>query len=769
MRSHLLRLILLFLIAAGFVLSRASGTVAAVEPTPDAFMEQGLQAYQRGSFDQALTAWKQAADLYERDGKVGEQSRALAQAAEASESLGQVSQALQQLELALTLAQQTGDRTKIASVMESLGRAYLAARKPDAAVPHLTQALAMAQADKNRRLIAAIHNDLGIAQVAQEHDADALASFTTSAQEAQAAGDRPLTVRAYINAARMALKLNQPDNARNWLDRSFDALNDFEPSHDKAMNLIQVGLGYQQLRASMPAMSAPLLLRSAGVLLKAATVAEQIGDARMRSYADGYLGHVYETEYRYDEALQLTRRAVFTAQSANAPESLFRWQWQLGRLLAATSKLDEAIASYSNATATLRPIRMEVASAWGKDSFTGDDSVRAMFFEFADLLLQRASLTADQQAAEQYLRSARDAIETYKAAELRDYFRDDCVDTLQARITKLDTLTTGTAVVYPIVFADRLELLVSLPNGLKRLSIPVSSTTLTKEVRAFRKTVEKRTTRQYLPHAQQLYAWLIRPLEPDLASFEINTLVFIPDGPLRTVPMAALHDGKKFLIEKFAVATTPGLSLTDPRPIDREKVRMLSSGLTRAVQGYPSLPFVEEEINNIRPLYKGDQLLNADFLTPRLEQELKDHPYGILHIATHGWFASDTTQSYLLTYNGKLTMNELDRLIGLFRYRKDPLELLTLSACQTGVGDDRAALGLAGVAIKAGARSALATLWFINDEASATLVSEFYRELRNPKLSKAQALQHAQQKLLADRVYEHPAYWSPFLLLNNWL
>jgi CHAT domain-containing protein len=94
---------------------------------------------------------------------------------------------------------------------------------------------------------------------------------------------------------------------------------------------------------------------------------------------------------------------------------------------------------------------------------------------------------------------------------------------------------------------------------------------------------------------------------------------------------------------------------------------------------------------------------------------------------------------------------------------------LTLSACQTGIGDDRSALGLAGVAIKAGARSALATLWFINDEASATLVSEFYRELRNPKLSKAQALQHAQQKLLADRVYEHPAYWSPFLLLNNWL
>ena len=769
MKSHLLRLVLLFILATGFVLAKASGTVAALEPTPDSLMTQGLQAYQRGSFDQALAAWKQAADLYERDGKIGDQSLALAQAAQASESLGQVGQALQQLELALTLAQQTGDRARIAAVMESLGRTYLAALKPDAAEQYLTQALAMAQADEDRRLIAAIHNDLGIAHVAQQHDADALAAFTTSAQEAQAAGDRPLTVRAYINAARMAMKLNQPDNARDWLDQAFDSLKDFEPTHDKAMNLIQVGLGYQQLRALMPAMDAPLLLRAAGVLLEATTVAERVGDARTRSYADGYLGHLYETEHRYDEALQLTRRAVFSAQSANAPESLFRWQWQLGRLLAATGKLDEAIASYGHATTTLRPIRLEVAAALGNDSFAGEDSARALFFEFADLLLQRASLTADPQGAERYLRSARDAIETYKAAELRDYFRDDCVDTLQARITKLDTLAAGTAVVYPIVFADRLELLVSLPNALKRLSIPVSSATLTQEVRAFRKTVEKRTTREYLPHAQQLYAWLIRPLEPDLASLRIDTLVFIPDGPLRTVPMAALHDGRQFLIEKFALATTPGLNLTDPKPIDRDKVRLLSSGLTRSVQGFPSLPFVEEEINTIRTLYQGDQLLNAEFSTPRLEQELKDHPYGILHIATHGWFASDTTQSYLLTYNGKLTINELDRLIGLFRYRKDPLELLTLSACQTGIGDDRSALGLAGVAIKAGARSALATLWFINDEASATLVSEFYRQLRNPKLSKAQALQLAQQRLLADRVYEHPAYWSPFLLLNNWL
>lgn len=769
MTSNLTRLFCVVIVATSLMLAKASGTVAAVEPNPDTLMTQGLQAYQRGAFDQALAAWKQAAQLYELQWKGREQTQALVQAAQASESLGQVSQAIQQLELALTLAQQTGDRVLIASVLENLGRTYLAARKPDAAMQYLTQALDIAKADGIPRLIPSIHNDLGLAHVSQQRHENALDSFTASAEGAQATGDRPLAVRAQINAARVALKLNHPDAARNWLDQALDGVKDFEPSHDKATSLIHIGLGYQQLLPEMPAMNSPLLLRAAGVLVEAATVAEKIGDRRTLSYADGYLGHLYETEHRYDEALHLTRRAVFSAQSANAPESLYRWQWQLGRLLAATGKLDEAITSYAQAIETLRPIRMEVASVLGSSSLSGEDSVRPLFFELADLLFQRASLTADAKTAEAYLRDARDAIEAYKAAELRDYFRDECVDALQARLTKLDTVSPTTAVVYPIVFPDRTELLVSLPTGFLRVAVPITAPVLTEEVRAFRRLVEKRTTREYLPHAQQLYDWLIRPLESELIRLKIQTLVLVPDGVLRTIPMSALHDGTSFLIEKFAVALTPGLYLTDPRPLDREKIRFLAGGLTKSVQGFPSLPYVAEEVDAIRTLYQADQLLNQEFRTPLLEQELRDSRYGILHIATHGRFSTDADDSFLLTFDGKLTMTTLDRLIGLFRFRQDPLELLTLSACQTAVGDDRAALGLAGVAIKAGARSALATLWFINDEASAALISEFYRQLRDPSVSKATALQRAQTKLLGDRVYEHPAYWSPFLLLNNWL
>ena len=763
------RLALALVVMAGLLLAGTSRKLSAAEPSPEALMQQGLDAYHQGSFDRALASWKQAAQLYEQAGKIREQSQALVQLAQASEAIGQVGQALQHLELALALAQRNQDSLWTATVLENLGRTYLTAGKPDPAMQYLTQALEIATAQREQRLIATVHNDLGLLQASQSRYTEALDSFVAGTKGAMEAGDRPLAVRTQINAARVALKLNQPDAARNWFDQALDGLKDFEPSHDKATGLIQVGLGYHELRGAMPSMSTPLLLRAVGVFAEAAAAAEKIGDKRTLSYANGYLGHLYETEYRYDEGLLLTRRAIFSAQAANAPESLYRWQWQLGRLLAATGELDEAIAAYKHAVTTLRPIRTEVASALATASLTGDESVRPLFFELADLLLQRASLTGDAAAAMPHLLAARDSIEAYKAAELREYFKDECVDALQARITKFDRLAADTAVVYPIMFSTRLELLVSLPSGLIRIAVPVSADALTKEIRLFRRTVEKRTTREYLAHAQQIYDWLVRPLEPELAAQKISTLVFVPDSALRTIPMAALHDGSTFLINKFAIALTPGITLTDPRPLNREKIRFLATGLTKAVQGFPSLPYVAEEVEAIHTLYQSDELMNQDFRAVRLEQELRDGRYGILHIATHGKFSTSVNDSFLLTFDEKLTMSTLDRLIGLFRFREDPLELLTLSACQTGVGDDRAALGLAGVAIKAGARSAVATLWFINDEASAALVSEFYRQLRDPSLSKAVALQRAQVKLLGDRVYEHPAYWSPFLLLNNWL
>jgi len=384
-----------------------------------------------------------------------------------------------------------------------------------------------------------------------------------------------------------------------------------------------------------------------------------------------------------------------------------------------------------------------------------------------DILLKRTDPAQKPDVSQQDLIEARLAIESLKAAELREYFQDECVDAARSRVTRLDTISKMAVVIYPIVLPDRTEVLVNMPSGLKRFSVHVTADTLKEEVNIFRKRLEKSTTFEFMPHAQTLYNWLIRPMEKELAG--ADTIVFVPDGPLRTIPIGALHDGKQFLIARYATAITPGLDLTDPRPLKREKARVLLAGLTDGVQGFPPLPFVSSELKDIQGMYANNLLLNRDFRSASFEKELQNKEFSIVHIASHGNFASDVNNTFLLTYDDKLTMDKLSQYIGLFRFRSEPLELLTLSACETAAGDERAALGLAGVTIRAGARSALATLWHVNDQASSFLVTEFYRQLANPSLSRAMALRNAQLKLMTDRSYEHPAFWSPFLLINNWL
>jgi CHAT domain-containing protein len=344
------------------------------------------------------------------------------------------------------------------------------------------------------------------------------------------------------------------------------------------------------------------------------------------------------------------------------------------------------------------------------------------------------------------------------------------VNVLRAKAKSVEILDPHAAVIYLIPLSRSTEVLVSLTSGIHRFTAGVSAETLAATVGEFRRHLETRTSNAYRVEAQQLYDWLIRPAQGLLTEKQINTLVFAPDGALRTIPLNALHDGKRFLIEEYAVAVSPGLSLMEPHPIQRKNVTLLVGGLSESVQGYPALDFVPTELEKIEPVYKSEALMNGTFVMPALNKKLTQEQFSIVHLASHGEFSSDAHKTFVLTYDGKLTLNNLEALIRPSQYRGKPVELLVLSACQTASGDDRAALGLAGVAVKAGARSALASLWSVNDQSTAFVISEFYHQLRDsPSTSKAQALQSAQVKMLSDRRYRHPCYWAPYLIIGNWL
>jgi CHAT domain-containing protein len=274
-----------------------------------------------------------------------------------------------------------------------------------------------------------------------------------------------------------------------------------------------------------------------------------------------------------------------------------------------------------------------------------------------------------------------------------------------------------------------------------------------------------------LPLSQQVYNWLIRPAEADLQASGVKTLVFVLDGPLRNIPMAALNDGQQYLMEKYGIALTPGLELLASQPLARGTLKVLIAGLSEARQGFSALPNVEVELKQIQSEVPGQELLNQQFTKTTIQNAIDAVPFPVVHLATHGQFSSKAEDTFILTWDGRINVNDLNNLLQRTDLRQsNPIELLVFSACETARGDNRAALGIAGVAVRAGARSTLATLWVVDDEATSALMVRFYKELTDATVTKAEALRRAQQSILQDSKYrQQPFYWAPYVLVGNWL
>ncbi|WP_446377291.1 CHAT domain-containing protein [Coleofasciculus sp. E2-BRE-01] len=365
-----------------------------------------------------------------------------------------------------------------------------------------------------------------------------------------------------------------------------------------------------------------------------------------------------------------------------------------------------------------------------------------------------------------------------------------------------DTLTTlkeqtgkSSGVVYVRSLTNHLELLLVLPQGYPiRKRIPTANAKeLQKTLTEFRQTVtDVYRPKAYLAPAQQLYNWIIAPLESELEEQGIDTLIFCMDAGLRTIPMTALHDGNQFLVEKYSIGSIPSMSLTNHRYNTIKNAQVLAMGASKFKDLSP-LPAVPNELQIItKELWSGQSFLNEDFTLNNLKQQRQQ--FGIIHLATHADFRpNDPSHSYIQLWDEKLRLNQL-RQIG---WNQSPqVELLVLSACRTAIGDANAELGFAGLAVNAGVKSALASLWYVSDGSTLALMSEFYRQLSQPDVTiKAEALQRAQIAMLRGQVrlengqlhgigmggiplpselkgrgnqdFSHPYYWAAFTMIGS--
>jgi CHAT domain-containing protein len=493
-----------------------------------------------------------------------------------------------------------------------------------------------------------------------------------------------------------------------------------------------------------------------GIALQAS---RKLGDRRAETYALGYLGQVYEQTQQKSEAQKLTEQALMIAQTMQAPEILYQWHWQLGRLLRSQGQTQVAIQSYGAAFQTLQSIRTDLAATSPDLQFSFRERVEPVYREYVEVLLTQPSQTN--------LKQARQAIESLRLAELDNFFRTAC---LAGKIVEIDALKTQSAVVYPIILRDRLEIILSLPGqSLRHYSVAIAQSELEATLEELRQNLEKPIT---TPEGKQLgkkvYDWLIQPIANDLQ--KTDTLVFVLDGALRNLPIATLYDGQRYLIERYSIALSPGLQLLNPQSLQNRELKAIVAGLTEERHGFSALANINSELKKIQSEVTSQVLLNQTFTTSKLREQVQALPFPIVHLATHGQFSSNADETFVLAWDKPIKVNELSSLL---RDRDDfqtqAIELLVLSACETAEGDKRAALGLAGIAVQAGARSTLASLWSLDDQSGAVFVGQFYRELAKGNVSKAEALRQAQLTLLRDPNFRHPRYWAPYVLLGNWL
>ncbi|NEP01466.1 MAG: CHAT domain-containing protein [Symploca sp. SIO2E9] len=523
------------------------------------------------------------------------------------------------------------------------------------------------------------------------------------------------------------------------------------------------------------------------ILENALAQAYTLEDLRAQSYALGTMGKFYENTKDWSKAKDFTQSAMLIAQKIKAADIAYQWQWQMGRILQIQAQQEtnsqdtdaEALRYYIAAKDILNDLRSDLIALNPEVQFSFRENVEPVYRQLVDLLLRSNSPSQDN------LTQALEVIENLQLAELDNFFRDACASPEEVRIDDLDQ---ESAVIYPIILADRLEVILKLPGNKQLLHYTnhnLFENQVDQTVQKFRKILNKRSTslREIKTQSQQFYNWLIKPFAEELEQNQerevspIKTLVFVLDGSLRNVPIASLYDGKHYLVERYAVALTPGLQLLDPKPITRETTRVLVAGATDAPsfqeEGLGPINNVEVELSGVvKQVEQSQTLENQDFLQENLKQQINSAPFNVIHIATHGKFSSNPEQTFILDWDSRIKVKDFDNLLRLSNPLNLPIQLLILSACETATGDKRAALGLAGIAIRAGARSTLATLWNVDDLSTAEFMIEFYKQLNNSQLTKAEALRKVQLSFLTQYQgtdYHRPYHWAPFVLVGNWL
>ncbi|MBD2202495.1 CHAT domain-containing protein [Calothrix sp. FACHB-1219] len=708
-----------------------------------------------GKAEIALETWQQAQKYYEQAGdKMGSLGSQINQA-QALQTLGFYRRSKQQLETLTQKLQATPDSEVKVNGLRSLGLALQMIGESGKSQQVLEQSLAIAQKIQITPQLSSILLNLGKTTIDLQDPQKAFDYFEQAQQLAVNPSDR---LQAQLAQFKLFLDYDKPELATPLAPQILQQLGELPPSHTSLYTAINFVASLNRL--SNPQQIVPLkdLAQLMAVTVKSA---QQIQDTQAEAYALHQWGKLYSRTKQFSQAQELTQKSLNIARQLQAEDIIAQSAWQVGQLYKQQGDRPKAITAYSEAVKALKSIRRDLVAVNPDIQFSFRESVEPVYRELVALLL-------DNQPTQASLMQARDLIEALQVAELDNFFREACLD----RAQQIDQVDPQATVIYPIILPDRLAVILSKTGQPLRYYVTSKSQTEIEQtlgnLLASFNPVSDAKERDRL--SQEIYDWLIRPAETDQAFKDSKTLVFVLDGRLRNIPVAALYDGQQYLIEKYAVALSPGMQLMAARSLQQNRIDAIVGGISQSRHGFSALPAVESEVKQISQAVPSSLLLNQQFTSQALAERVKFSRADVVHLATHGQFSSRLEDTFLLTWDGEVNIKELSELLkNRGNDASKAIELLVLSACDTATGDDRAVLGLAGLAVKSGARSTLATLWPVKDKAAEMLMTRFYDQLRQPKITKAEALRQAQINLIRQTDFRDPFFWSAFVLVGNWL
>ncbi|BBC25473.1 CHAT domain-containing protein [Pseudanabaena sp. ABRG5-3] len=757
-----------------------------------------------GNAYNSLGKYQEAINFYQQSLVIAKQLRdqksvgsALGNLGSTYNSLGQYQKAIEFFQQSLVIDQKLGDRQGEGITLGNLGNAYYYLGQYQKAIEFYQQSLAIAQQTNNRHSTAIWLNNLGNVHNSLGQYQKALDFYQKSLEITKQIGDLKGEGKLLGNLGNAYYYLQQYPKAIQFYQQSLASAKQIGDRQNEGAWLNNLGVAYHYQKQYLKAIE---------FYQQSLNIYQEIGDREGLGSVLTNLGSAYTISRQYPKALNYYYQALATVQQIGDRYGESATLKNLGYLFTAQQQPELAILFYKRSINISESIRKDIRGLPKTAQQSYLETVADGYKRLADLLIKQGRVMEALQVIdllkfqelEDYLKNIKGsdrsaqgvrllepekaisdkllAVSFENSKEINRQLANKIQQLPKSEINKvpdyLQKIPQGTALLYPLILGDRIEIILFSPNTTPiSRTVKISQKELENLVIDFRAALLDASNEDVKKPAAQLYKLLIKPIETELVQAKATTILYAPDGQLRYIPIAALYDGKQWLAEKYRISNLIAYSLFDFSTQPKNSPNILAGAFGgksgERKFGQTALPATVKEIQAIANSFQNSVTLTEEnFSRQAIESKFKNH--NILHLATHAEFNTGTPDnSFIIFGNGdKIRLNEITD------WQIPNIDLIVLSACQTGVGklgDGVEILGFGYQVQKAGAKNAIASLWSVNDEGTQALMEAFYRELKKGDITPTEALNRAQVTLIKSPKYNHPNYWSAFFAIGNGL